>query len=480
MTAPDMHTLAAAMAPWLPSRRWFQGKARDTAGVEILDHATIDLPGDGQVLVAVVGVAYADGGHDRYLVPLVASPDGELAAGQHRWADALDDADAVRALARLATEESTVSTAQGGVLAGRPVTGERPPDDAGVRRLGVEQTNSSVVLGDAWILKVLRRLEAGPHPDVEVTAALTAAGFAHVPAQHGSWVLRQSDGSETALSVLADFLAGAHEGWDLATAETRRLAAGEEVSEDELLASFDPLGEAVAGLHNTLSDAMGWRDATREDAAAWSQAMLDQLDGVLALAGQRAPELTADVRGVADELRAAFHELGGLADAGRVTRIHGDLHLGQVLRETDGTWKLLDFEGEPARPLEERGAPSSPLRDVAGMLRSFDYAAAAATGAGAGSEPALGADPGGGTTSPGDPVVDQWRDTARRRFLAGYIRHAGGLLPGARASEALLAAFELDKAVYELGYELANRPAWVSIPVGGILRTLDARKASRQ
>ena len=468
MTDDDLRELGAALARWLPSRRWFQGKARDVAGAEVVDHATVALPGGAELLVAVAGVAYADGGLDRYLVPLVASASGDLASGGRLWADALDDPDATRALARMATDPSPVPTAQGGALLGRPVTGEAPPPGVGVRRLGVEQTNSSAVLGDAWILKVLRRLEAGAHPDVEVTAALTAAGFSHVPAQHGSWALRSADGSETALAVLADFLAGSDEGWDLATAEARSLAAGRQAAGRGVLADVDPLGEAVAGLHTTLAGAMGWRQATADDARAWSQAMLDQLDGVLSLASRRAPELTAGVASAGDDLRAAFAELGRLRDPGRVTRIHGDLHLGQVLRASDGTWHLLDFEGEPARSLEERGAPSSPLRDVAGMLRSFDYAAATAGAVATGS----------GDATP--PAVAEWRDTARRRFLSGYARQAGPLLPGTRAAEALLAAFELDKAVYELGYELANRPDWVQIPVGGILRTLDARKAHRQ
>jgi len=150
-----------------------------------------------------------------------------------------------------------------------------------------------------------------------------------------------------------------------------------------------------------------------------------------------------------------FADLPALTGAGPVVRVHGDLHLGQVLRAADGRWMLLDFEGEPARPLRERRLPHSPLKDVAGMLRSFDYAAAQVRGGGA---------------------VENWRATARRRFVAGYERVAkpANLLPlDAGQAQRLRDLLELDKAVYELGYELANRPDWVRVPVAGIVAALD-------
>lgn len=454
--APD-RALATALRGWMPAQRWFQGKARELADVEVVDEA--ELTADGIALrTLVVEAIYDEGPAERYLVPLVADDEGPLAVGSQRLSDGLAHPEVVRALAAAATSETTVPTRDGGRLRGRPVTGQAPPARAAVRGLGVEQTNSSAVLDDAWILKVLRRLEPGAHPDVELTAALTSAGFAHVPAQHGSLVLDRADGAETALAVLSDFHAGAEEGWALATAATTAMSQGRGGEAHDLHDDLERLGGVVAALHTTLAATLGRGQAGAGEAAAWARGMRAQAERVLDLADRRGGPATAPVVAEADAIAAAFDEVAALADAGPLTRIHGDLHLGQVLRTPEGSWQLLDFEGEPSRPLAQRRAADSPLRDVAGMVRSFDYAAAAPTG---------GAAP--------DPAVGAWRDEARRRFLDGYAAGAGDLLPAAETTAVLLAALELDKAIYELGYELSNRPGWAPIPAGGILRVLDAR-----
>ncbi len=453
----DDRALAAALRGWMPLQRWFQGKARDLAGVSLVDEAELAAHGRG-VRTLVVEASYEEGPAERYLVPLVADDDGPLAVEQQRFSDGLSHPEVVRALAAAATSGATVPTRGGGRLRGRPVTGQAPSAQASVRGLGVEQTNSSAVLDDAWILKVLRRLEAGAHPDVELTAVLTSAGFAHVPAQHGSLVLEDADGSETALAVLSDFHAGAEEGWALATAATAAMSRGGGGGADDLHDDLERLGGVVAALHTTLAARLGRAEAGPVEATAWAQGMRAQAERVLDLAARRGGPATAPVVAAADAIAAAFDEVAALEEGGPLTRIHGDLHLGQVLRTPEGSWQLLDFEGEPSRPLAQRRAADSPLRDVAGMVRSFDYAAAAPTGGGA---PA--------------PAVAAWRDEARRRFLDGYAAGAGALLPPERTTAVLLAALELDKAIYELGYELSNRPGWAPIPAGGILRALGAR-----
>ncbi|QBI18200.1 aminoglycoside phosphotransferase [Egibacter rhizosphaerae] len=466
--------LAADLAAWLPHQRWYQDKARELAAVQVRDAARLS----DRLLVLLVEARFADGGTADYHVPLAPAEVGALFELEGQGlGDALADPRACLDLAR-ATVDGSTATLAGARLTARPITGSRPDDTASARALGAEQSNSSVVIDDAFVLKVLRRLETGIHPDVEVTGALTAAGFTHVPAQHGALVrapTTDDDENQTALAILSTFLAGGREGWDLALAQTRALASGERTIEevasepDGLLGDIDRLGEVTADLHLTLGEAFGVEEADARHGAAWATEMRGQLDRVLALAEARAPEAAASVLAAADDLRAVFDELASLRDAGRLVRVHGDLHLGQVLRipPPESSWQLLDFEGEPLKSLEERRARTSPLRDVAGMLRSFDYAAAASVerdGAN-GAEPPL--------------AAGAWRDAARRRFLGGYVRRAGPLLPGATASQALLHAFELDKAVYELAYEIGNRPGWLAIPAGGILRVLRASHSAR-
>lgn len=296
---------------------------------------------------------------------------------------------------------------------------------------------------------------------MELTAALTRAGFPHTPAQHGALGLSAPGRPATVLAVLSDFVDG-DDAWALALADVAaaRQAHGREGPRPARLTRALPaLGGAVARLHLALGRSFGAHPVTPADLVTWRDDMRRQVDDVLDLAARRAPRVAGAVLERRPQLVRRVETLGALGDAGTAVRVHGDLHLGQVLLDGRGTWQLLDFEGEPARGLRERRRPSSPLRDVAGLLRSFDYAAAHDA-----------------PDRPPAPAVAAWRDAARARLLDGYLatREAAALLPPGRAARrALLEAFELDKAVYELGYELANRPAWAAIPVGGILRVLD-------
>lgn len=324
------------------------------------------------------------------------------------------------------------------------------------RVMGVEQSNSSVVYDERIIVKIFRRLHDGPNPEVEMTRALVRTGFTWVAEPLAGLTREGYD-----LAVAQPFLGGAVEGWALALTSLRDLFGVHDtrpvpvIDPDGPPPTPDPgqaggdfsaearrLGETTAAMHVGLAEAFGRQPG---DAGAWA----DDIGGQFSRA-----ELPVEIdrsagAGLFDALRAA--------DAGPAIRVHGDYHLGQVLR-TDAGWYVLDFEGEPARPLDERRRPTSALRDVAGMLRSFHYASAVAT---------LERD------AQAQEVGLAWESRNRKAFLEGYIPLAsrGGVLPPDAASvTAVLAAFEMEKAVYELVYERAYRPHWEQIPLAAVRR----------
>jgi maltokinase len=321
-------------------------------------------------------------------------------------------------------------------------------EGAYVRPMGAEQSNTSLVFDDRLVLKVFRRLQAGANPDVEVTTALAGVGFTHVAEPLGVW---QRDGLD--LAVVARYLAGGAEGWALALTSLRDLyGAGTDdpaAAGGDFAAEAGRLGEVTAGLHLAMAEAFG---TTPGDPSAWSAGVEAQLE--------RLQE--DDVDQVA--VKEFVERLRAVAQPGLSIRVHGDYHLGQVLR-TDTGWYVLDFEGEPARPLEERRRPSSPLKDVGGMLRSLQYASAFALAERDEHEQVSLA-----------PLADEWERRNRMAFLRGYLGTEGveALLPAPGPDrEAVLAAFELDKAVYEVLYERAFRPDWVKIPLRAVRRLLD-------
>ena len=459
--------LAAALSGWVPSQRWFAGKARTVARLQVAD-AVVLRTADAEVLDVFADVTFDDGHAERYHVPLADDPDVDAAGRVARLpqlalADATASTAAAAALAALTCTSASATTVAGATVTGEPLTTPSPRPGP-PRRLAAEQSNTSVVYGDALICKLFRKLEVGENPDVEITRALTRRGFKSAPAQHGALV-RRENGTVTALAVLTDFVAGGREGWDLATREVARLAASPvdcAQADPWLLERVGDLGTTVADLHATLRDAFGGRDAGPEDLRRQADEMRAQVVRVLDTAAARAPAAAATLLDRREDLLARCDQLVHDESSGLLCRAHGDLHLGQALLDPQDRWQLLDFEGEPARPLSERRALQPPLRDVAGMLRSFDYTAAFA--------------------SPPDDrsrvpdAAAAWRDEARRLFLDSYLRRAADhrlLPPAAGGLRRQLDAFELDKAVYELGYELANRPNWAPIPVGGILRVLD-------
>jgi maltokinase len=320
-----------------------------------------------------------------------------------------------------------------------------PGSEVEVRRpIVLESSNSSVVFDEATILKVFRKIEPGPNPDMEITRVLAARGSPHVLPPLAE--LRR-DGTD--LAVLRPFLVGATEGWQLARTSVRDMLASRLPPEDsggDLAPESTRLGATIAGLHLAMADVWG---TTPGDARAWVAEMERLLDSV---------EHPLDTSAIRSRLRAA----AAATDAGQEILVHGDLHLGQVV-QVDAGWLVLDFEGEPARRRDDRFTRSSPLRDVAGILRSLHYAAA--TGL---AEWDLDDDELHG-------LLAAWEERNRDAFVEGYLSQDGidALLPADPAARAaILAAFELDKAVYELTYELAHRPELSTIPLAGIERVL--------
>ncbi|MDP9071366.1 MAG: phosphotransferase [Actinomycetota bacterium] len=421
-------TIEDLLPAYLGRQRWFSGEEPARVEVEVSDWLVerlrwLVVDADGVRYQLVVGLQPADNppdflhGHDDEVLGAV---DGSVAF------DAVLDPELARALL------SRVS----------------PGEEARhVRPLAAEQSNSSLVFDDRLFLKLFRRLHPGPNPDVEVTTALAAAGFAHVAEPLGVWRHGDMD-----LAVCERYLAGGAEGWALALTSLRDLyASGCAEPADaggDFFAEARRLGQVTAAMHLALAGAFG---AQPGDAAAWSDLVEAQL-------ARLRPD-DAD----AAAAKAFAERLRSVADPGASVRVHGDYHLGQVMR-TDTGWFVLDFEGEPARPLAERRRPSSPYKDVAGMLRSFHYAAHVALAERDEVERAtLG------------PAAEAWEARNGGAFLGGYLATDGidDILPGNEEDrQALLAAFELDKAVYEVLYERAHRPDWLDIPRAAIRRLL--------
>ncbi|MEO5665002.1 MAG: phosphotransferase [Nocardioides sp.] len=468
-------TLAPALKDYIDGARWFGGKGRDWQVGGIRRVGT--LPGstrDLTVVIDLVEIAYADGDSDFYQVPLALYPDqqdrlGHALIGQvddpelnQHWAyDAVHDRKAMalwlQAFASAADGKVTADD-----LAFHRVEGHDLDTEAHSTLFTGEQSNSSVLFGEDSLLKVFRKVTPGVNPDVSIHEVLTRAGSDHVAALFGwlDFVDMEADGtySTIQLAMLQQFLRTATDGWELALASVRNLFAEADLHAEEVGGDFAGeaarLGRALAETHETLAEHFPVATLSADETAALAAAMRDRLAAAIDVV----PELAEH----ADALRAAYDALGALSEV-PVQQIHGDLHLAQTLRTVRG-WKIVDFEGEPAKPLAERLLPDSPWRDVAGMLRSFDYAPSAVR------MTSFAVDAGAGEESQQAYRATEWSQRNAEAFLTSY---AGRELTAAERT--LLDAYVADKAVYEAVYEARNRPTWVSIPLDALTRLSQSR-----
>jgi trehalose synthase-fused probable maltokinase len=423
----------SALIEFITSQRWYGSKTRSVASASVVDRAMLQ----DRLELQLVEVRFDTGTHETY--QLLSDSSGFDALGDDAHARAL--LHFMRRGDTLPADEGTVEFASIGEV----------PDAQSARLIEGEQSNSSVVFDDALILKVFRRVEAGINPELELLRFLTEAGFPNI-AELAGWYAYGGAQMEATLGIMQRFVANGEDGWERAL---DAIVAGDEAFFDTLRR----LGEVTGRMHTVLGSAPSDPNFCPEQTSAESLGLLtatvdEEIERVFLSLPEYAPELDP-IRGRGEELRERLRLLTNIGGTGRVIRVHGDFHLGQTLWDGDD-WVILDFEGEPARSLPERRRKRSPLRDVAGMLGSFGYAASATE------------------VLRDTPAPADWEERARDEFLEGYRATVDrSLVPSGTAMDKLLKVFELEKAVYELRYELNNRPDWVRIPVLGIARMLE-------
>jgi trehalose synthase-fused probable maltokinase len=449
-----------ALAAWLPAQRWFGAKSRRIAAVAVEDSIAL-----GAATLHVLRVTLDDGEVQRYAVPLA---DSAAAAGGEAIVDALDDPRVAHRLLALVRGEAGVRGLRGALTGRRTraLPGDVPAE-AAVRKIGGEQSNTSLVIGDTLIAKVFRRLASGVNPELEITRFLTeTVEFPHTAALAG-WLEYAAAGEEPAtLAVVQRLVGDGRDGWQWVLGALR-----DERRRGSTVPALRRLGEVTARLHLALAApraagdgrepsaaALAPEPVTDGDIARWTAAIVSQI----AAARAAAPAHAAGMPSVpVDQISGALASLRGRVKC----RHHGDFHLGQTLyREATGAWTVIDFEGEPLRPLAERRQKHAPLRDVAGLLRSVAYAAETVRAGGAAG------------------WIDAWERDARAAFLDGYLATAGraAFLPeDEAAARRVVAAFEVEKAAYEVVYEANNRPDWIAIPLRGLVSAAAAVRPAR-
>ena len=489
-----------ALPLYLAKRRWFSAKDQTIESTRALYLARL-AGGDREILFAEIE-AQTERGTSRWLLPFTVVWDDEPSAAlPHRLAVArvrrgrhvglLTDAFAVPDFAHRNVEAlasgARLDTSEG-QIAFLP-TPERAadlhlPQDAEVNWISAEQSNSSLIVGDAVVLKMFRRVAGGEHPEAEMGRYLTARGFTHAPALLGEIVRTARDGTPFSLAIALAFVRNQGDAWswtiDRLTRALEDLTV-QTASVDsqtpqlaDCIALAAAIGRRLGQMHQILArptddPAFAPVRATAQDATRWCERAHGLLEAAFeALAVRSDWQREEDAARAADVLRhrkdllSIIRRLAHAGEGSLMTRIHGDFHLGQVL-VASGEAYIIDFEGEPARPLAERRGKASPLRDAAGLLRSFDYAAAAMV--------------------EGDSVSTAYVPEERRkefiaRFHIGVIRafmSAYGAAVGGRrdpANRALLDLFLIEKAAYEIGYEAANRPTWLRVPLAGLCRLM--------
>ncbi len=493
-----------ALPAYVPKRRWFASKGEKVSALSLA--YGVKMPGVPDVMLVEIEAAVGDRA-ERYVLPLAIV-----------WEDETSGALAQQlALTRIRRSRRVGVLTDGfasdsfaiGVLAqlngGAPIKlkdGEirfvpttrmaelELPAGAEIRRFSAEQSNSSLVVADTVVLKIVRHVLAGVHPEGEMTRFLTEKGFANIAPLFGEVIRIDADGTANTLMLAQGFVRNQGDGWTwtldfLARALEELSVVGSEHHEEELdafatYAAFaTAMGKRLGELHALLAtptDQPEFAPERADDAmlGEWAESAIEQIDlafGMLRNLRDWPDEETNALATRLLELEGALHDAAHrLARHGKGalrTRVHGDFHLGQVL-VVQGDAYIIDFEGEPARPMEQRRAKSCPLRDAAGLVRSFDYAAASgltgrvAASAQAGERRAV--------------LVERFREEASRHFLTAYrevlTQAAHPWVPQA-AEGALLDLFLLEKAAYEVRYEASNRPTWLRIPLRGLQEIAD-------
>ncbi len=485
---------------FLVRQRWFAAKTRGVDAVRVADWAVLDPR--RPLLLFLLDV---DG--DRYFLPVAVVDAGAGDAIARVGSRSIVDAHGVPELSRVLLDAiATGRDVRGarGRFVGRPLLPWAGPDSSrvasiDVRLLSGEQSNTSIALGRELILKSFRRPRFGVNPEIEMTRFLTErTAFRHAPALVGWMDYAGDDGDVAAVAVVQGFIANSGDGWRYVLTELGRdldsflsgdrpgataVTAAGSLAGDSLIRDIECLGAVTGGLHAALaSDASDTEFApepvTPEDRSRWTIEIGSAVRRLSSIASGPAPDqhvaralrdLVGDPETVAQRIARDLDLLGSMR--AHKIRCHGDYHLGQVLKTPDA-FAVIDFEGEPLRSLDERRAKQSPLRDVAGMLRSFNYAASSAL---------LERPP--EARARAGAWLEEWERRARDAFLDGYLSAVAAsrapLAPPSRRDLARACApFEIDKACYELDYELNNRPAWVQIPLAGLTRLLAGATAA--
>lgn len=527
--------LPRLLPEYLIQQRWFGGKARTIESAAVLD--LLPIPVDQHTAFLILAqVKYAEGEDDLYALPLIPAtgegariPQGEGAAStlhlkpgpgsrELNLNNAFLNQRFNRALLDLIRNGSSIRGSEGELFAS-PFQAFHNLQDAGREPLEpslmkAEQSNTSVRYGDRFILKFFRRLEEGVHPDLEIGTFLTEkASFKHAPPLCGALEYRRRNSPPIVLGILQAFVPNQGDAWRYTLDALEKFfqkispsrrgtehSAGPALSFMELCqAEFPPdapelmgdywdssalLGRRTAQLHLALASGAGDPDFCPEEFSSslrrsQGESMRDLTMKVLRDLEKRLADLPAQIQRGATHVLMREGEISGRFEAftqmkmtGQLIRIHGDYHLGQLIH-TGSDFVIIDFEGEPARPLMERRKKHCPVQDVAGMLRSFHYAACTAL-----SRSALSPECAPGAREYLEPWAQTWQRWASARFLNEYRSTAGTckFLPQSENEFAvLLDAYLLEKAVYELGYELNNRPDWVWLPLQGILQQLGPR-----
>jgi maltose alpha-D-glucosyltransferase / alpha-amylase len=512
-----------ALVPFLERQRWFGGKARPLEAARFVDWMPLRR-GAHPAFVTIIEAVYRDGGRERYVLPLAMSSGREAAAVEHERPTAvlaritgarkgllhdglLDGGSCLTLLAAIRDRQHLAMKYGGLEAASREPAGAWPPPDAltPIGRSAPDQSNTSVLFDKRIFMKMFRRLEPGLNPDIEIGEFLADRGFPRVPRLVGSLSYVRDGAEPAAVAMLQAYVPNQGDGWQVTIEELARYfdrtpgLPAPTVSHESArawafdegdgppdavaeaigisLMTADVLGRRTGELHVRLADAPPDNAAfapeplTVDDLRATIRSMqahaieqLDRLAASLERMDDRRREIAQRVLSHRDDLVRELEETARVRDAGARIRCHGDFHLGQVI-VTEGDVMVLDFEGEPARPLAARRARSSPLRDVAGMLRSFSYAALTGLGAATATR----------SEDVGrlEPWADLWETWVSAAYLRAYLAATKGasFLPTRTTDiDTLLQLFMLDKAIYELGYELNNRPEWLHIPLAGLLR----------